>query len=254
MSYCSSYMQTIERTFSILGALAEGSERAGLSEIARRADLPKSTTSRILASLESLGIVERIGNQYGIGNGLATLTHRASPIGSLREMARPQLTELADELGENVSLVVDDGDQVLYIDTATPSELQVQVQDWTGERLPFHAAAAGISLMSTWGQDRLASFCDSDLVSFTSSTVVTAEGIQRKLDELARDGVTWTFSEFSDDVNGVGAPILSATGEAVGSINVYGPTYRFPGERPRKEIASIVIDACDRISTRLTGE
>ena len=247
-------MQSIERTFSILGALAEGAERAGLSEIARRADLPKSTTSRILASLESLGIVERIGDQYGIGAGLATLTHRASPVGSLREMARPQLTELADTLGENVSLVVDDGDQVLYIDTAMPSELHVQVQDWTGERLPFHATAAGLSLMSTWSKPRLATLCDTELESFTIQTVTTAKGIRRKLAELRSDGVVWTIGEFAEDVNGAGAPILNPDGDAVGAINVYGPTYRFPGARPLQEIADLVIDACERIQTRLTDD
>ena len=39
-------------------ALAERSESAGVSELARRTGLPKSTTSRILTSLEELGMVE----------------------------------------------------------------------------------------------------------------------------------------------------------------------------------------------------
>jgi len=247
-------MQSIERTFSILSALAEHHERAGVSEISRRADLPKSTTSRILTSLESIGVVERIGDKYGIGNALATLTHGASPVGSLRELARPQLVELADALGENASLVVDDGDQSLYIDTATPSELQVQVQDWTGERLPFHAAAGGICLMSTWNKARLAELCDAGLEAYTAETVTTLAGLRRKLRELDRDGVAWTVREFSDDVTGIGAPIMSPDGDAVGAINVYGPTFRFPGKWPPVQIADTVIDACARISTRLAGE
>jgi IclR family acetate operon transcriptional repressor len=244
-------MQAIERTFGILSALAEHHERAGISEIARRAELPKSTTSRILSSLESLGVVERIGDRYGIGAGLATLTHGASPIGSLRELARPQLVELADALGENASLVVDDGDQVLYIDTATPSEVQVLVQDWTGERLPFHAAAGGLSLMSTWPPARLAALYSSPLDVFTEKTVTTAAGVGRKLEELSTAGVVWTRQEFADDVNGVGAPILGPTGEAVGAINIYGPTYRFPGDVSESTVAATVTDACDRIATRL---
>lgn len=245
-------MQAIERTFGILGALAEHPDRAGVSEIARRADLPKSTTSRILASLESLGMVERIGDQYGIGAALATLTHGASPIGSLREVARPQLVELADALGENASLVVDDGDMVLYIDTATPSDTQVQVQDWTGERLPFHPAAGGMSLMSTWDDERVAALCSDGLQAFTGDTVTSFAALRRKLADVRRHGVVWTLQEFADDVNGVGAPILGPDGEAVGAINVYGPTYRFPGD----DVAAIeaaVLDAAQRIATRLVG-
>lgn len=247
-------MQAIERTFSILGALAEQPERAGISELARRTDLPKSTTSRILASLESLGMVERIGDQYGIGAALATLTHGASPIGSLREIARPQLVELADALGENASLVVDDGDLVIYIDTAMPSDQLVQVQDWTGVRVPFHAAAAGISLMSTWDDTRLTEYCGGGLEAYTDKTVTTLAGLRRKLETLRRSGVVWTVREFADDVTGIGAPILGPDGEAVGAINVYGPAYRFPGEQEVDEIAASVIDACARIATRFAGQ
>lgn len=244
-------MQSIERTFSILSALAEQPERAGVSEIARRADLPKSTTSRILSSLEALGVVERIGDNYGIGAALATLSHGASPVGSLRELARPQLVELADALGENTSLVVDDGDQVLYIDTATPSDQQVHVQDWTGERLPFHAAAGGLSLMSTWAEDRIDALCEAGLEAFTAQTVTTRAGIRRKLRALARTGVVWTIREFADDVTGIGAPIIGPDGDAVGALNVYGPTYRFPGERVPDDIEAAVLDACARIAMRL---
>ena len=215
---------------------------------------PKSTTSRILASLESLGMVERIGDQYGIGAALATLTHGASPIGSLREVARPQLVELADALGENASLVVDDGDEVLYIDTAMPSDQPVQVQDWTGVRVPFHAAAGGISLMSTWDEARLAARCAAGLEAYTDETVTTLAGLHRKLDGLRREGVVWTIREFADEVTGIGAPILGPDGKAVGAINVYGPAYRFPGEQVPTEIAAAVIDACARIATRFAGD
>lgn len=246
-------MQAIERTFNILGALAEHGERAGVSELARRADLPKSTTSRILVSLEALGMVERIGDRYGIGAALATLSHGAAPLGSLVEVARPQLVELADALGENASLVVDDGDHVLYIDTAVPSDVQVQVQDWTGERLPFHAAAGGLSLMSTWSEARVRALCNRDLVAFTDRTVTTGDGVRQKLDELAETGIVWTRQEFADDVTGVGAPILNPAGEAVGAINVYGPSYRFPGETSEATIVAAVTEACSRIATRLAG-
>ena len=247
-------MQAIERTFSILGALAEQPERAGISEIARRTDLPTSTTSRILARRESLGLVERIGDQSGFGAALATLTPGATPIGSLRDLARPQLVELADALGENTSLVVDDGDLVINIDTAMPSDQHVQVQDWTGVRVPFHAAAAGIALMSTWDDARLAEFCAGGLEAFTDETVTTLGGLRHKLETLRRSGVVWTVQEFADDVTGIGAPIIGPDGEAVGAINVYGPAYRFPGEQASDEIAAAVIDACTRIATRFAGD
>ena len=246
-------MQSVERTFAILRSLAHGQERAGISQIARRANLPKTTTSRILESLEALGMVERLGERYGLGSGLAALTASTAPVGSLRELARPELAELADLLGENASLVVDDGDEVLYVETATPSEVQVQVPDWTGERLPYHAAAAGLALMSAWSNVERDHFAAAGPAAFTPFTATSPDSLTAKMEELEATGVIWTLQEFAEDVNGVGAVIKGPSGAPVGAINVYGPTYRFPGTRPRDEITEAVTDACQRVTTRLTS-
>ena len=73
------------------------------------------------------------------------------------------------------------------------------------------------------------------------------------MEELETTGVIWTLQEFAEDVNGVGAVINGPDGALVGAINVYGPTYRFPGTRPRDEIAEAITGACQRITTRLTS-
>ena len=117
--------------------------------------------------------------------------------------------------------------------------------------MPFHAAAGGLSLMSTWPPARLAALYSSPLDVFTEKTVTTAAGVGRKLEELSTAGVVWTRQEFADDVNGVGAPILGPTGEAVGAINISGPVYRFPGSRPESEIVDELVSACRQIGNRL---
>ena len=112
-------MQSIERAFSVLRALAASSDSTGVSEVARATGLPKSTTSRILASLEELGVVDRVSEdgRYAIGAGLATLTADVMPAGSLRELCRPYLIELAEQSGEGTGLAIDDrGETVARVD------------------------------------------------------------------------------------------------------------------------------------------
>jgi predicted transcriptional regulator len=106
-------MQTIDRAFAVLRALASRSETSTLADTSRAVGLPKSTTSRILTALEDLGMVDRVGGRYSIGSGLATLTHVATPVASLRDVSRPYLADLAERLGENASLAVADGEEVL---------------------------------------------------------------------------------------------------------------------------------------------
>ncbi len=54
----SSRVQSIERAFAVLGALA--AEPLGVTRISERAGLPKSTAARLLSSLETLEVVEQI--------------------------------------------------------------------------------------------------------------------------------------------------------------------------------------------------
>ena len=59
------------------------------------------------------------------------------------------------------------------------------------------------------------------------------------------------MQEFSDDVNGIGAVVRAADGQVVGALNAYGPNYRFPGDRPRSDVAAAVLATCDEIGERL---
>ena len=65
-------IQTIERAFTLLRALALGP--VGVTELAERIDLPKSTVARLLAALEAENAVEQIetGGGYRLGRTRST--------------------------------------------------------------------------------------------------------------------------------------------------------------------------------------
>ena len=217
-----------------------------------RPALAKSTTSRILASLEDLGMIDRVGDEgrYAIGAGLGTLTGNATPSGSLRELCRPYLIELAERSGEGIGLAIDDRGQVLYIDhvgSASP----VQIRDWSGTRYPYHTVAAGFALMSTWSDDELASYASAGMEPFTTQTITSIAGLRKKMRQVRRDGVSWTRTEFSDEITGVSAPILDPDGSAVGALSIYGPAWRFPGERDESDLEALVRETASEVSARL---
>lgn len=243
-------MQSIERTFAVLRALAESGASAGVSEVARRTGLAKSTTSRILSSLDELGMVDRLDDRYVIGHGLAALSAHANPAGSLRDVARPYLTDLADTLGESVALAVLDGDESVYIDTAV-AESMVQVRDWTGERFPVHITSAGQVLMAEWSSARIDEYGRGELVTPTGRGVGSLTALRDRVRDVRRDGVAWTLGEFDAEINGVAAPIRDAAGSVVGAVNVSGPVFRFPGDRRPGDVVGPLVATCAQISERL---
>ena len=172
--------------------------------MARATDLPKSTVLRLLASLEDLGVVERIEGRYVLGNGLRELTRHTSPASSLRSVARPYLTELSEKYGENASLAIRDGDELLYIDTAlAETESGVQVSDWTGHQVPFHADAAGLVIMSSWSDDDIVQYAATGLDAPTERTITGRDELLERAALIRSEGVAWTYGEFSEDVDGV---------------------------------------------------
>src|SRR5262245_8543150 len=63
---------SIERALDVLMSLS-GEEPAGVTEVARRVGLPKSTTHRLLKTLERRGFTTRVGQQYTLGTALFEL-------------------------------------------------------------------------------------------------------------------------------------------------------------------------------------
>src|SRR5512141_1269786 len=131
MSRDTARVQSIERAFAVLSALAGGP--SGVTEVSERAALPKSTAARLLGSLAHEGVVEQVpgDTRYRLGPRIVTLAAGIRPTRSLIAVARPDLIERAGAAGEVAGLSVPDGFLVHYVDQVD-SPHPVGVRDWTG--------------------------------------------------------------------------------------------------------------------------
>ncbi len=241
-----STVQSIDRAFSVLRALIPGA--AGVTDIADRVNLPKSTVSRLLSTLEELGVVEQVsvGGEYRIGVGMAEIAAAARPVRSLVAAARPQLLELARLTGEAAGVSMRDGTDMLYLDQVNP-DTELQVRDWTGTRIPMHAVPSGQVVLASMTDAELDAFVAAPLMAFTPHTVVDAAVLRRRLAEVRTQGFALAVDEFSDGLSSVAAPIVDIAGHVVGALHVYGPTYRFNTERDPAALGALVVDIAGRI-------
>ena len=240
-----STVQSIERAFSLLKVLAGGP--AGVTEIAERVTLPKSTVSRLLATLEELGVVEQVsaGGVYRMGAAMLDLAGAASPGRSLISVARPHLAELNRLTGEAAGLSIADGTQMFYLDQITPVS-ELQVRDWTGTRIPMHAVPSGHALMAL-DDALLATVVAQPLTRFTAHTLTTAAALRTRVADVRAQGYAWTMEEFADGLNSVAAAIRPLDGRVVAALHVYGPSSRFPGDRDPAEIGELVKATAARV-------
>lgn len=245
-----SRVQSIERAFAVLGALADGP--VGVTEVADRVSLPKSTVARLLGSLQREGVVEQVpgGTRYRLGARIASLAAGVAGTGSLVAVARPHLVELSSAVGETAGLSVPDRFEVHYIDQVDTGH-QVQIRDWTGTRVPMHAVSSGLVLLAHLPSAALKRFLDSPLERFTPRTMTDPSALRERLRQVKLDGYAWVHEEFAEGLNSVAAPIADASGDVVAALHVHGPSYRFPASGDEPEIGRHVVASAARIAARL---
>jgi DNA-binding IclR family transcriptional regulator len=244
--------QSLQRAFAILQAVAAGPAGARVSVIAAHVRLPKSTVSRMLATLETLEAVERTDDdEFVIGSRLMALAQGAPYARHLNTIARPHMLELAERTGEAVALCVAHGDQMKVVDLVQTRH-RVKVEEVTGELFPLHATSPGKVLLAFRSDKALRAYLRRPLARYTSSTITDPNVLQKQLARIRDADVAWAFGEL-DDIAGVSAPVRDETGQVTAAINLYGPAFRFPPKGKKDEMSRLVRDAARQVSARLAG-
>jgi len=245
MGSASSGIQSIERAFSVL--LAVATKPAGITDVARRVALPVSTVARLLATLENLEAVIRQddGVTYRIGPTVSRLA--AGNDTTLIGRARPFLAELVERVQETAGLSVLEGNEVLYLEHVE-NDNAVQIRDWTGERTPMHVVASGLVFLAYLPDERVRAYAQGGLDTPTEHSISSLQQLQERLAEVRDRGLSWTVDELQDGITAVAAPVRNRAGEVIAAIHCHGPSYRFPAKGEQAEIEEAVVAAARRLS------
>ncbi len=244
-------VQSIKRSFALLRALAVGP--VGVTELAERVDLPKSTVARLLSSLEAEGAVEQTeaGGEYRLGPGLADIAGSTPPGRNLVAAARPHLLELAESLDEVAGLSIIQQGQVFYLDQ-TESSSNIQVRNWTGEYAPLHAVPSGLVILAHRPEARVAKYLAQPLAHCTPWTMTDPDQLQERLEQVRSIGYAWVYEEFAEGINSVAAPVFEGDGSVNAALHVHGPAYRFPNPDYTHDHGMAVVEAANRLSLHLS--
>jgi DNA-binding IclR family transcriptional regulator len=225
----SSLSTSVGKALALLDAFENIDTSLGVSELARRTHLPKSTAFRLLAILEQRQLVERQGTRYCLGTRLFELGHRVSYCRprSLRDSAVPFLSDLYELTHETVHLGVLDGTDVLYLEKLFGHQ-RVKAPSAVGARVPAYCSALGKALLAVSEPDATQAALARGLQPRTGYTIIAPTLFTQELDTVrTRGGIAFDREESSVGVNCVAAPIHARNGRLLGAVSVCGPTGRF---------------------------
>ena len=190
-------VRSVDRAAALLLALGESQGEAGVTELARRLGLHKSTASRLLATLQKRGLVEQDDEtgKYRLGLVVIRLAERAERTLDLRGIALPELERLARLTHETTGLGILDGDTMLAVAQVDGPNL-IAVGDWTGRATPLHCVASGKVLLSSLAEREVLRIVRRGLVSYTERTIVELEPLLEELARIRRRGYATAIGEY----------------------------------------------------------
>ena len=246
--------QIVDRIGAILSLYSFDRPDWGVSEIAARLGLAKSTVSELLASLSSQGVVERTPRgRYRLGWRLFELNQVLLESTPLVRESRRAMQELVERHGESSHTMVLERNEAVIVEKVQATLATQILMSRVGLRLPAHCSACGKLLLAQrpWAEVER-TFDQVELVRFTRATIADLDQLREALEQARERGLAFDREEIVPGLSCVAAPIRDETGEAIAAISVSVPTYRFAGEED--DYAQLISGVALRISRRLGYE
>ncbi len=220
-------IQVIDRAAALLDTIARYPEPVSLKVLTAETGLHASTAHRILAALIQNGFVERDpAGHYRLGLRLLQLGVRLRGDVDLRAIARPVMETLRDRLGESINLTIREGDDVVYIEKATPNRM-IHVQQLIGARAPLHVTAVGKLMLGAGGDEAILAYAErTNLPAYTRNTLSDVERLREACLRGISDGYALDDEEAELDVGCIGVLLHDSTGRVAAGLSISAPIER----------------------------
>jgi DNA-binding IclR family transcriptional regulator len=222
----------------------------GISELAKRLRVAKSTVHRLASALLEEGLLEQNpeNNRYRLGIalfGLGTLVRRRMEVVG---EAKTFLTDLRAQTGENVRLAILNGTNVVYVnDFEGPHP--VRLRSSIGLSKPAYCTAEGIVLLTGQPREVIDDMLAGDLVAPTPRAEADPAAIRARIEEARHLGYAIDDEESEIGMTCVAAPVHGGGGRVVAGIGVAGPRTRLR-KRMIPALAARVVATANQISAR----
>lgn len=245
-------MASVQKAFALLDVVATDTRGLTAKELATTLEIPLPTVYRLLKTLvESEHLVHlKDQSRYALGfkvHALDSSLHRQ--IGTPSAVMR-LILELHSRGDAAAYYAVHRGDDIVVAHVVdSPSRPRITPMGF-GFNDAAHATAFGKILLAGMDPERRRTYlARHGMPSMTDQTLRTIPELEDALLRISENGIATEREEFILGASCLGAPVMNAAGQIVGSVAVSMETEDF--DRRGAKIASLLRDTADRVGRAL---
>jgi DNA-binding IclR family transcriptional regulator len=241
----------VATAIALLKAFSEDEVDIGVSTLARRLGIAKSTVHRLATTLVSEGMLEQNpeNGKYRLGIalfGLGALVRRRMDVST---EAKPYLFDLRETTGETVHLAILDRTEIMYVYNLESIQA-IRMRSDIGIRKPAYCTAEGLAMLAFQPSAVADDIVARGLEPRTPKTNPDPDAFRQALASVRQRGYAIEDEESEAGMRSLAAPIRNGAGEVVAAVGVAGPVQRLPDEA-LASFAPHVLKTADAISVRL---
>jgi DNA-binding IclR family transcriptional regulator len=244
-------LSSVANSIRLLTSFSGEENELGITTLATRLRLAKSTVHRLASTLTSAGFLEQNAQtgKYRLGVALFELGALVRRRMDVANEARPKLRELLEKTGETVQLGIVDHYSVLYVyEMESPRAIRMAAA--VGGRAPLHCTAVGKVLLAFQPADYVKEVLERGLTGFTAKTLTRRDAVLEMLDEVRARGHAVDDEESESGLRAIAAPVRNHTGSVIAALGVAAPVQRM-SKKVMQACVPSVIETANAVSTRL---
>jgi IclR family transcriptional regulator, pca regulon regulatory protein len=253
------FSQSLERGLAVLGCFTPEQPVLGITAIADKLGMSKSTTHRYASTLVALGYLEQgpASPKYRLGLRAADLGLSALNSMGLREHAHPYLEELRRRSTFTVDLgVLDEGAEIRYLDrvrSVRGEQAKIDLGLRPGSTLPAYCTAMGKLLLAHLPEDeqrtRIAGI--TEMTKRAPNTITSKSALRKDFAQIRDAGLAVDDQELAIGLRSIAAPVRDEARAVVAAIDMVAHTSTISLEEMVSALGPQLIATADRISARL---
>ncbi|WP_406036483.1 IclR family transcriptional regulator [Micromonospora sp. NBC_00898] len=218
-------ISAVGRVAALLNAFGSGEGTVRVAELTAATGLPKTTVHRLVREMIRCGLLEQDGARVRLGLRLFELGQLVPRPRSLRDAARPYMSDLHEATRHTVNLAVMRDDHVVYVEIVYGRDgLRLPIRP--GGSRPAHATGVGKAIMAFSPPATIDALLTAGLPRVSARTI-TAPGLMRKeLERIRAAGVSYDREESAPGVVCAASPVFGPDGEVLAALSVAGRTGR----------------------------